>query len=342
MVLVTGNDGYIGAVLVRMLKEQGYAVTGLDTCFYKGSEFCPGYVTPDRQIVKDVRNVEAADLDGAEAVIHLAALSNDPLGAINPSLTDGINRAASVRLAEQAKIAGVERYIFSSSCSIYGVAEDDRALTETDSLNPVTAYAVAKAATEREVAALATESFHPFFMRNSTVYGISPRLRLDLVVNDLVARAMLTGRVSIMSDGSPWRPLIHIQDLCSAFIAALTAPEAAIHAQSVNIGVMNENYRIREIGELIEKAVPGTVLEILNQTGPDERTYRVDFSKAQEALPDFAPAWNLERGIREIADAYEKYQLTTDMLEGRDFVRLRWLKNLLDSGELDENLRWNR
>jgi nucleoside-diphosphate-sugar epimerase len=342
MILVTGNAGYIGSVMTRFFMDRSYRVVGLDSMYYDGSEFLPKKVLPDRQIIKDIRDVEESDLDGVSAIIHLAALSNDPLGEINPSLTEEINFVASLRLAELAKKKGIGRFIFSSSCSMYGIASDDKPLTEEGKLHPITAYAKAKAKAEEEISRLANNEFHPVFMRNATVYGISPSLRLCLVVNNLVAWAYLTGRVAIMSDGTPWRPIIHVEDLCRAFLAALEAPVEKIRNQAINVGINDENYQIRDIGILVEKAVPNCKLEILNKTGSDERTYRVDFSKIRKSLPNFKPAWDLRRGIEELHSEYKKFGLEKKDLESAKYFRVRWIKRLLDNDKLDKNLRFKR
>jgi len=340
MILVTGNAGYIGMVMTRFLRDRSYEVVGLDSMYYGGCELYPEEVLPNKQIRKDIRELEYDDLDGVSAVIHLAALSNDPLGEINPSLTDDINFKASLRLAQMAKERGVERYILSSSCSMYGIASDNSPLTETGELNPITAYAKAKVKAEKEIAKLADDSFHPVFMRNATVYGVSPSLRLCLVVNNLVAWAYLTGKVAIMSDGTPWRPIIHVEDLCRAFAAALEAPVENIHNQALNVGLDQENFQVKDIAIQVEKIVPRCTLEILNKTGPDERTYRVDFSKITIVLPDFRPQWNLQKGILELYEAYKRFGLVEQDLHSSKYFRVRWIKQLLENRFLDTELRF--
>ena len=339
-VLVTGNTGYIGMVMTRFLQEHGYKVTGLDCKYYEGCELYPLDVRPFKQIVKDIRDISEEDMEGVEAVIHLAALSNDPLGELNTSLTQEINYLSSVKLARLAKKLGIPRYIFSSSCSLYGIALDDKPLTEGGKLNPVTAYAKAKVDTEREVLKLADDNFHPVFMRNATAYGLSPILRLDLVLNNLVAWAYLTGKVTIMSDGTPWRPIAHIEDLCRAFLAVLEAPTEKIHSQAFNVGINEENYQIKDIARQVEKMVPGSHVEILNQTGADERTYRVDFSKIKETLPQFKPNWNMVKGIDELHRAYRDFGLTMKDFESPKYFRVRWIRYLIESKKLDAELKW--
>ena len=328
-ILVTGNTGYIGTLMTKFLQEHSYKVIGLDYKYYEGCDFYPLNVRPFKQIVKDIRDISEKDIEGATAIIHLAALSNDPLGEINPSLTHKINCIASVKLAKLAKTLGIPRFIFSSSCSLYGIAPDDKPLIEEGELNPITAYAKAKVESEREISKLADDNFHPVFMRNATVYGVSPSLRLDLVVNNLIAWAYYTGKVTIMSDGTPWRPIIHVEDLCRAFLAVLEAPIEKIHNQAFNVGINEENYQIKDIGQQVGKIVPNSHVEILNKTGADERTYRVDFSKIKEALPQFKPAWNLQKGISELYQAYKNFGLTL-----RDFESPNAFKAV-------PNSRWN-
>lgn len=339
MILITGNTGYIGTVMTKFFQEHSHKVVGLDYNYYEGCDFYPTNVRPFRQIVKDIRDLSERDLEGIKAIIHLAALSNDPLGEINPSLTHEINYVASVKLANLAKRVGIERFIFSSSCSLYGIAPDDKPLTEEGRLNPITAYAKAKVETEEGISKLADDNFHPVFMRNSTVYGISPSLRLDLVVNNLVAWAYLTGEVAIMSDGTPWRPIIHVEDLCRAFLAASEASVEKIHNQAFNVGINEENYQIKEIAKQVEKTVPDSHVEILNKTGSDERTYRVDFSKLKKTLPQFKPTWNLKKGIKELYQAYKNFDLTQKDFESPRYFRVRWIRYLIESEKLNDELR---
>ncbi len=339
-VLVTGNLGYIGPVMVKTLKENGYRVVGLDTGWFGDCDFFrlpPAYL-PDRQIRKDVRRAGPEDVAGIDAIVHLAALSNDPLGELNPILTDEINRQASVRLARIAKEAGTQRFIFASSCSVYGIMDSDAPIDESGQLNPLTAYAKAKVGAEEELRALADDSFHPVFLRNATVYGVSPRLRLDLVVNNLCAVGFLTKELLILSDGTPWRPLVHIEDFCAAFAAALQAPAEQIHAQAFNVGTDAGNYRVSEIAEAIRLQLPGATVRISRTSSPDERSYRVSFSKIRSRLPGFKPCRDLRQGIAEILQAYAQQRLCPDDFQGKQFFRLRALKALIETGSLDERL----
>src|SRR2546425_10652409 len=302
-ILVTGHKGYIGTVMVPMLLGAGHEVVGLDSDLFRQCTFAPGiHEIPELRV--DLRDVETADLDGFEALIHLAALSNDPLGDLNPGITYDINHVASVRLARLAKSARVARFLYSSSCSSYGKAGDDL-VDETAELHPITAYAVSKVRVERDVAALADDRFSPTFLRNATAYGVSPRLRFDLVLNNLVAWAFAEGRVHLKSDGTPWRPIVHIEDIANAFLAVLAAPREVVHNHALNVGQTEENYRIRELAAIVRDVVPGSRVEYAKDGGPDPRCYRVDFSKIHRLLPDFKPRWTARRGAEELYAAYK-------------------------------------
>jgi nucleoside-diphosphate-sugar epimerase len=337
-ILVTGHKGYIGTVMVPMLLGAGHDVVGLDSDLFRQSTFASG-IQDVPELCVDLRDVAPAHLDGFEAVIHLAGLSNDPLGDLKPQLTHDINHAASVRLARLAREAGVSRFLYSSSCSSYGSAGDDF-VDETAELRPITVYAVSKVRVEGDVAQLATDRFSPTFLRNATAYGVSPRLRFDLVLNNLVAWAFTTGRVHVKSDGSPWRPIVHIEDISRAFLAVLSAPREAVHNQALNVGQTEENYRIRQLADIVRDVVPGSRVDYAEDGGPDPRCYRVDFGKIQRLLPEFKPQWNARRGAEELYAAYRQIGLALEDYEGPRFKRIDQLKTLLASGRLDSTLRW--
>lgn len=337
-VLVTGHKGYIGTVLVPMLIAQGHEVHGIDTDLYRRSTFGDG-IQEIPEKIKDIRDIEAADVEGYDAVLHLAGLSNDPLGNLNPDLTYEINHRASVNLAKLAKQVGVPRYVFSSSCSNYGAGGQDW-LTETSAFNPVTPYGESKVATERDVSELADDNFSPTFLRNSTAYGVSPRLRFDLVLNNLVAWAFTTGRIYIKSDGTPWRPIVHIEDISSAFLAVIHAPRELIHNQAFNVGRNEDNYQIKDLAEIVRETVPNCVIEYAKDAGPDKRCYRVDCSRIMAVLPEFKPKWDARLGAQELYDAYQKIGLTLEEFEGPRYQRIAHIKKLMSEDKLNHNLRW--
>jgi len=339
-VLVTGSSGYIGSVMVPLLGKAGHDVVGMDTDFYAQCTF--GEWRPTVQtIAKDVRDVEPEDLRGFDAVIHLAALSNDPLGDLNPSLTFDINHLASVRLARAAKSAGVKRFVFASSCSNYGAA-GDAPVNETSELNPVTAYGISKVRVEQDVVGLADGSFTPTFLRCATAYGVSPRLRFDVVLNNLVAWAYTSGKVFLKSDGSPWRPIVHIEDISRAFLAVLGAPREVVHAEAFNVGRNDQNYRIREIAEIVKETVPGCEIAFADDAGPDKRNYRADFGKIERQLPSFQPQWDARKGARQLYEAYKEIGLKLEEFEGPRYRRIDQLKDLMAAGNLGPDLMWKR
>ena len=337
-VLVTGHKGYIGTVMVPMLQAAGHNVVGLDSDLYRNSTY--GDLPPKcDEIIKDVRDVEKKDLGNIDGIIHLAGLSNDTLGDLNPDLTYEINHAASVRLACIAKELGIDRFVFASSCSNYGAAGDGLQ-NESAVLNPVTAYAISKVKVERDLSAMADENFSPVFMRNATAYGVSPRIRFDIVLNNLTAWAYTTGRVLLKSDGTPWRPLVHIADISLAALAMLTAPKEVIHNQAFNVGLNSENYQIRELAQVVQETVPNCEIGFANGAEPDKRNYRVDFSKYLHSFPEHKLRWNVRQGAKEIFEVYQRFGLKKDEYEGPQYKRIAQIKLLLGTGQLDDTLRW--
>lgn len=327
-VFVTGHKGFIGAHLVDLLKQHGHSVTGCDVGLFDGCGWEP-VVDPDRELRKDVRDLTVRDLSDHDCIMHLAALSNDPMGDIDAEATFSINRDASIQIARLAKTAGVPRYLFASSCSIYGAGQK-LDLDETDPLNPLTAYAKSKIETEAEVSKLADAHFSPTFLRNATAYGHSPMLRTDLVVNNLLACAVATGEIRIMSDGSPWRPLIHCRDIASAFVACMIAPGGHIHNKAINIGANSENYQVRDIGDMVRRLVPGATITYTGEVGADPRNYRVKFDLLSSLLPDYRLEYSLATGMEELHRKLREHGFSRDDWTGDQFVRLRTLKGRLD------------
>lgn len=337
-ILVTGHLGYIGTVLVPMLLADGHEVVGLDSDLFAACTFGDEPIAVPT-IKKDLRDVQTGDVAGFDAIMHLAGLSNDPLGNLDPNLTYEINHVASVQLAQRAKEAGVPRFLFSSSCSTYGAAGDDL-LTEEAEFNPVTPYGHSKVLVEQDVARLADDHFTPVFLRNSTAYGVSPRLRFDLVLNNLVAWAYTTGRIYLKSDGTPWRPIVHIEDISRAFVALLGAPRELVHNQAFNVGRTSENYRISELAQIVSEVVPGCRVEYAPDAGPDKRNYRVDCGKIERTVPAFQPIWTARKGAEELYEAYQRVGLQPGEFEDDRYKRIDHIKMLIASERLDPSLRW--
>jgi nucleoside-diphosphate-sugar epimerase len=337
-ILVTGSRGYIGSVLVPMLLKGGHNVVGLDTDYFARCTFVGALCeVPTHRV--DVRDVGESVLKGCDAVVHLAGLSNDPLGDYKPGLTEQINYRASLRLAALAKDAGVKRFVFASSCSNYGAAGESF-LNEQAAFNPVTPYGLSKVMVERELRLLADDRFSPVYLRASTAYGASPRIRFDLVVNNLTAWAFTTGRVYLKSDGTPWRPMVHVEDICRAYIAALDAPRELVHNQGFNVGTTTENYQMRELAELVREIVPGCRIDYAPDAGPDKRCYRIDCNFIARTLHGFKPQWTVRRGIEQLYQAYKATGLSLDDFEGPKFMRIAHIKKLVSEGLLDKDLRW--
>ncbi len=338
-ILLTGHHGYIGSVTAPVLLGAGHDVVGLDTRYYEGCDLLEDRATIP-ELRRDVRDVSSADLRGFDAIVHLAGLSNDPLGDLDRELTLAINSEATVALARAAKEAGVGRFVFASSCSMYGAAADGAPVDESAPLQPLTAYAESKARSEEALADLADEDFAPIFMRNATAYGVSPRMRLDLVLNNLVGWAHTTGAVRILSDGTPWRPLVHIEDISRATAAILAAPVEQVSGEAFNVGLDTENHQVRDLAEIVKETVGDCEVEYAGTGDPDARSYRVDFGKFARAFPDSGLDWSARAGAREILDAYRAVGLTRTEFEGDRYIRLKRLRLLLDEHALDDELRW--
>jgi nucleoside-diphosphate-sugar epimerase len=339
-ILVTGSQGYIGTILCAMLRDRGHDVVGFDSDLYRYCTF--GQAMPDVPFIcRDIRDVEKKDVEGFDAVLHLAGLSNDPLGDLNPDLTYEINHKASVRLAEIARDAGVSRFVFSSSCSNYGAGGDEM-LTEESQFSPVTPYGKSKVMVERDVSKLAGERFCPIFLRNATAYGVSPRLRFDLVLNNLVAWAHTTGKIMMKSDGSPWRPIVHIEDISQAFAVVVDAPWELVHNKAFNVGVTSDNLQIRDIARIVGQTVPKCEVAFADGASPDKRNYRVNCDRIKSVLPDFKPRWDVRLGAAELYRAYQEHGVTLEEFEGIRYQRIGHIKHLISSGKLDDKLRWKK
>jgi nucleoside-diphosphate-sugar epimerase len=340
--LVTGVEGYIGCLLAPFLQARGHEIVGFDTGYYRD-----GWLFSDRRLVpgfpqtinRDIREIQPGDMGGIDAVVHMAELSNDPLGENNPELTFQINHQASVRLAELARAAGVARFVYTSSCSVYGFGNGAEPVTEGSPTNPQTAYAKCKTLVERDVAAMATPAFSPVFLRNATAYGASPRMRFDIVLNNLCGIAATTGKIVMTSDGTPWRPLVHVLDICQAIACALQAPKDAIHGEIFNVGHDGDNYQVREIAQIVADVYPGCELAF-GPAGGDNRSYRVSFAKIQEQLPGFQCSWDARKGARQLHEVFERIGLDGATFDARPFTRLKQLKYLIASGQIDERFFW--
>jgi nucleoside-diphosphate-sugar epimerase len=341
-VLLTGSSGYVGSVARAVLDAAGHDVVGLDTALYEGCDLGGTEITPPPDLALDLRDVEAEHLDGFDAVVHLAALSNDPIGDFDEALTFAINHEASVRLAELARARGVERFVFASSCSMYGASGSGLPIDETAPLAPLTAYAKSKVRVERSLATLTSDDFSPVSLRFATAYGAAPRLRLDIVLNNLVGWALTTGAVRLQSDGTAWRPLIHVEDMAAAVVAALDAPRDLIHGEAFNAGASDANYVVRDLALIVADAVGDVEVEFAEGAGTDPRSYRVDFSKIAETLGGFEPAWDARSGASQLVDAYRNAGMDEEMFASDRFVRLSRLKTLIDDRRIDRELRWLR
>ena len=339
-VLVTGTEGYLGSLLPPLLIERGHDVIGVDTGFYKVGWLYNGTEVTAKTLTKDIRNITHEDLEGVEAIVHMAELSNDPTGQLSPTITYDINHKGSVRLATIAKEAGVRRFVYMSSCSVYGVATEGD-VTEDSSVNPQTAYAECKTLVERDVMPMADDSFSPTFMRNATAFGASPRMRFDIVLNNLAGLAWTTKEIKMTSDGTPWRPLVHALDICKAIVCALEAPRDVVHAQVFNVGDTSNNYRVKEIAEIIADIFTGCQLSF-GDSGADNRSYRVSFEKINTTLPGFKCDWDAKRGAQQLFDLFTQIDMTKETFESRGFTRLKQLEYLIRTQQIDKDFFWSK
>lgn len=337
-VLVTGTEGYLGCLLAPLLLKKGHEVVGVDTGFYKAGWLYNGIDLTAKTLNKDIRHIEAADLEGVEAIVHMAELSNDPLGKLAPTITYDINHKGSVRLAELAKAAGVRRFVYMSSCSVYGVASED-VVSEASPVNPQTAYAKCKTLVEQDLQPMADDGFSPTFMRNATAYGASPRMRFDIVLNNLSGLAWTTKEIRMTSDGTPWRPLVHALDICKAIACALEAPRDIVHNQVFNVGDSNHNYQVRQVAEIVAETFPGCQLSFGN-ADQDNRSYRVSFEKISTTLPGFKCDWDARRGAEQLLSVFQQIDMTDEMFNSRGFTRLKQLEYLIRTQQIDQDFFW--
>ncbi|MFQ4135645.1 NAD-dependent epimerase/dehydratase family protein [Nodosilinea sp. PGN35] len=339
-VLVTGTEGYLGCLLAPLLLQKGHDVVGVDTGFYKAGWLYNGINSSAKTLNKDIRHIEAADLEGVEAIVHMAELSNDPLGKLAPNITYDINHKGSVRLAELAKAAGVRRFVYMSSCSVYGVAEGDDYVTEESEVNPQTAYAKCKTLVEQDLKPMADDDFSPTFMRNATAYGASPRMRFDIVLNNLSGLAWTTKEIRMTSDGTPWRPLVHGLDIAKSIICALEAPRDIVHNQVFNVGDTNHNYQVREIATIVAETFPDCQLSF-GKPDTDNRSYRVSFDKINSLLPGFKCDWDAKRGAEQLLKVFQQIDMTEEMFTSRGFTRLKQLEYLIRTQQIDKDFFWS-
>lgn len=337
-ILVTGTEGYLGSLLAPILMQQGHELLAVDTGYYKAGWLYHGVPITPRTLVKDIRQITAEDLAGIEAVVHMAELSNDPTGELAPQITYEINHQGSVRLARLAKRAGVSRFVYMSSCSVYGLAAESH-MTEESTVNPQTAYAICKTLVERDLQPMADDTFSPTFLRNATAYGASPRMRFDIVLNNLAGLAWTTREIKMVSDGTPWRPLVHALDIAQAIVCTLQAPREAVHNQIFNVGETAYNYTIKEIAEVVAEVFPGCQLSF-GQQGADNRSYRVSFEKIKTQLPSFRCAWDARRGAQQLHDVFQQIDMTADVFNGRGFTRLKQLEYLIRTQQIDQDFFW--
>ena len=339
-VCLTGSDGYLGSLLAPLLMRQGYEVVGIDTGYYKERSLYRSGDPLPQTIVKDLRDLETSDLKACDAVVHMAELSNDPIGQLAPHITYEINHKGSIRLAELAREAGVQRFVYMSSCSVYGVSGGDF-VTEEAPLNPQTAYAVCKTLVERDLQLMANDRFAPTVMRNATAYGASPRMRFDIVLNNLAGLAWTTKEIKMTSDGTPWRPIVHGLDICQAIIAVLKAPLEAVSNEVFNVGGTEHNYRVREIAEIVGEVFPGCAVSF-GPPSPDNRSYRVSFDKIRKHLPTFKCEWDARRGAEQLLALFRRVDMTKEVFEYRAFTRLKQLEYLIRTGQIDDNFFWTK